>query len=140
MTTRGPPLPTGCVRSPLAQPIACYDLLTIIVLSMMCINFFYLAAQLSISLARIEGQVGENVTFNCTSVDPGVGENIFLEVQNAQGGFDVFDGAGRLDQSSMGSVAFFSFGPLMSSDNGLVFRCRFAGSLSSNAVISVICK
>ena len=82
--------------------------------------------------------------FNCTSVDPGDGANILLEVQNMNGLFDIFDttllASGRLIMNSSGDVANFAFGPLRSSDNGLVLRCTSSGMSTPNAMISVICK
>ena len=84
-----------------------------------------------------------NVTFNCTTVSPGVGLNIALERSIAGGRFEVFNVAnanGRLAQDSIGLSTFFTFGPLMSSDNGLAFRCQIAGVFSSVAMISVTCK
>ena len=70
------------------------------------------------------------------------GENNFLEFQVMNGRFDVFDSTdGRLNRIDSGAVSSFTFGPLMSSDNGLVLRCASPNGIGAQtAMISVTCK
>ena len=105
-----------------------------------------LCAAQEISPTVIAGQAGENVTIMCTSFYPGEAVNTVLMIYiPKQDSFErAFESSpqatGRLLRSDSGSVSTFVFGPLMSSDNGTIFRCRSAQRNSANTTISVTCK
>ena len=95
-----------------------------------------------ISPLSIEGQVGNNVTFNCTSRDPGDTNNTLAEMRTGDGQFTVFQEGPRLSRTDFPalSTTVYKFGPLTSDDNNLMFRCQSASSLTDTATVSVVCK
>ena len=106
----------------------------------MCVH----AAQL-ISPTDIAGQAGENVTFMCTSAFPGEAVNNVLMIYIPEyGSFVNFESslqaAGRLWRSDSGSVTTYTFGPMMSSDNGTILRCTSSLHNSADATIIITCE
>ena len=109
--------------------------------SVHAICFCYTAQQIFPTI--IQGQVGDNVTFGCISTLVGEAVNNNLEIYRPD--LDVFASAEdlprvrRMNDLNNPSLTNYTFGPLMSTDNGAIFHCT-SGSDTGNATISVICK
>ena len=82
------------------------------------------------------------MTFNCISRDPGDTDNTLVEFQTGDGQFTVFQEGPRLSRTDFPalSTTMYTFGPLISDDNNLMFRCQSASSPTQIATISVVCK
>ena len=97
----------------------------------------------NISPTDLQGQVGEVITFTCTSLDVNDTGNTLLEFQAPNGGFTVIDDMNndRLNRSDFGSTTTYTYGPLTPEDNNMVFRCQSSGVASPvPATINVVCK
>ena len=89
----------------------------------------------------IEGQAGENVSFSCISPHPNEAVNNYLEYLEVNFNvFVTFRDYGRLTRSDVGSFSNFTFGPLRSSDSGLILRCTNSLRSSSYATIHITCE
>ena len=109
----------------------------------LCINNIHAGQE--ISPLVIAGQAGENVTIMCTSARPNEALNNILSIyRQEQDNFvsfsDSVEAAGRISRINAGSISTYTFGPLVSSDNGTLLRCTSSGRSSANATISVTCK
>ena len=96
-----------------------------------------------ISPLSIEGQVGNNVTFNCTSRDPGDTDNTLLDMRTSgDGQFIVFQEGPRLSRTDFPalSTTVYTFGPLTFDDNNLMLRCLSASAPTDIATVSIVCK
>ena len=96
----------------------------------------------TISPTNLQGQVGEVVVFQCTSLDVNDTDNTLVEFQTANGRFTVIDDLNntRLNRSDFGSTTTYTYGPLTPKDNNMVFRCQSSGRATLQATISVVCK
>lgn len=93
----------------------------------------------------IEGQVGDSVEINCISPRPNEAVNNILEIYCPEQDLFVAFGTspvadGRLARFDSESTTTYEFGPLMTSDNGIILVCSFSQLHSANSTISVICK
>ena len=91
----------------------------------------------------IAGHIGENIIINCTSHFPNEALNnvlwVYVPLRNQ---FQLFEGSYHrlINRSDAGSVTTYTYGPLVTSDNGTIFRCSSSGINSANATIVVTCK
>ena len=105
------------------------------------ISFF--AAQ-QISPTRLQGQIGENVMFTCTSTELNEAVNNILEIYDPN--LDDFVRAenspkvARTNDPINLSNTNYIYGPLASTDNGLILHCTSSGRVTPNATIIVNCK
>ena len=86
----------------------------------------------------IEGRLNDSVTIVCTSAVPGEAVNNILSIYRPfQGIFESFEMDNRLERVNDVSNSTYTFGPLMESDNGIVFRCTSSGQSSVNSTVSI---
>ena len=97
----------------------------------------------TISPTDLQGQVGDNVVFECTSFLVNDTDNTLVEFRTAsETGFSVLDNINnpRLNRSDSGSITTYTYGPLTPEDNNAVFRCQSSSRPTAGATISVVCK
>ena len=104
--------------------------------------FTFVYAAQNINPRVIAGESGTNVTITCTSFLPGEGVNNALQIYNrVTDQFESFEDDPRLRRlPNMGSNTPYIFGPLMPTDNGMIFVCSSTQMNSPNATIVVTCE
>ena len=97
-------------------------------------------------MPTIEGEVGDAISLACRSQI--VAESNSLQMYRPDK--DIFvafrsttEAAGRLvrtDEPDPGVFSNYTFGPLRSTDSGIILRCSSGGATSANLTIVVTCK